>query len=566
MNTTFLSVLKNTILIFFTGIVFFWSCTSKKTAIASKAAGKAASTKQKKKLVIPKPDSILVQQEIKRIVFDSILSTELDTTISYEINALYDSLNYLPLWDYTAFPQTLNLLKDCKYDGLYASDYKVELLDSLWLLPATTDSSLSVKMARIDVLMTSAFIKYGKHLAEGKTDPYHLDPNWNYKRRAYSTKEIAQLRVSAKQESPKEYLSYCRPSDRYYASLMKWMKRSYDPEYAFKDTLNIDYPSKSLKKGDSSEVIRRMKYRLKDFQSFAGTKPNGLFDDSLEVALKEFQKYRGLVSDGIAGKSTFTALEMTLAQQRDQIRVNMERARWLFHDLPPEFLLVNIAAYQLYIFRNGKVDYQSNVVVGKLHHETPIFHSTIKYIEFNCTWTVPRKIAVNEILPQIQQDKNYLKTRHFDVLSNGEVVNYTTINFSNYNINNFPFTLRQQPGPYNSLGSMKFVFPNKYSVYLHDTPARYLFEKEGGRAFSHGCVRVQFPDRLAAELLKKNGITQADISKIIEKKETKDVSLKYPMPVFITYWTCYEGKTEKHLYFLQDVYKRDNKVLAALQK
>lgn len=401
-----------------------WSCTSTKNAPVTKVEKtEVKPTKPKVKKVepvkpyIPELDTAIVHQEIVRLASDSILLNEFTVTSSTLLDTLYDTLQYARVWDEKSLPEALIQLKNCKLDGLYAKDYDVELLDSLFLLPSNTDSSLSIKMARLDVLMTNSYLKYGAHLVEGKTDPYHLDSNWNYSRRSFSTTEIESLLKAGKKGKPEEFVTHCRPNNWYYTSLIKWMERSYDSSYAFLDTLNLKYPGKAIKKGDSSDVIRRLKYRLKDFHSFSGAHPSGFFDDSLEVALKEFQKYRGLVTDGVAGKSSFAALEMTVEEQQDQIRVNMERARWLLHDLPKEFLLVNIAAYQLYIFRNEKVEYQSNVVVGKLHHETPIFHSTIKYIQFNCTWTVPRNIAVDEILPHIQRDGNYLRTRHFDVLN-----------------------------------------------------------------------------------------------------------------------------------------------------
>jgi murein L,D-transpeptidase YcbB/YkuD len=247
------------------------------------------------------------------------------------------------------------------------------------------------------------------------------------------------------------------------------------------------------------------------------------------------------------------------------IRVNMERCRWI-HNLPPKaFLLVNIADFHLYIFRNGEIDYSSRVVVGKEHHETPVFTSDIQYVVFNPTWTVPYSIATKETLPRLQKDPNYLQNRNMTLLRNGVEVNPSTVDFSQYSINNFPFTIRQEPGIYNALGRMKFIFPNKYSVYLHDTPSKSYFSKSE-RTFSHGCVRVENPHLLAEQLLADKGYDQIKIKEVLNTEKETVVHLQEPMKVMLMYWTSYEDMSSGKMYFYQDVYNRDEKILDALLK
>ena len=219
---------------------------------------------------------------------------------------------------------------------------------------------------------------------------------------------------------------------------------------------------------------------------------------------------------------------------------------------------------ECYIIKKREIDYQCRVVVGKQYHKTPVFKSDIKYVVFNPTWTVPYSIASKEMLPKLKKDPNYLQNRNMVLLSGDKEVNPSTVDFNQYSQKNFPYTIRQEPGPNNALGLVKFIFPNKYSVYLHDTPSKSKFEKTE-RAFSHGCVRVKDPLILAEQLLGEKGYDSNKIAEVIKSKETKNVYLSNPMPVMIMYWTCYVN-TEGRIYFFRDIYGRDKKVLKELKK
>jgi len=232
---------------------------------------------------------------------------------------------------------------------------------------------------------------------------------------------------------------------------------------------------------------------------------------------------------------------------------------------PREFLLVNIADFHLYIFQDAVIDYTSRVVVGKEHHETPIFTSNIQYVVFNPTWTVPYSIATKETLPRLKRDPDYLSNRNMTLLRNGKEIDPYSIDFSKYSVNNFPFTIRQEPGIYNALGRMKFIFPNKYSVYLHDTPSKSYFEKSE-RTFSHGCVRVQNPHLLAEQLLGDKGYDQEKIKEVLKTEKETIVHLENKMPVLLMYWTCYENHENGKMYFYKDVYNRDKVILDELLK
>jgi len=231
--------------------------------------------------------------------------------------------------------------------------------------------------------------------------------------------------------------------------------------------------------------------------------------------------------------------------------------------VPQKFILVNIADYNLYLFENLEIAYQCRVVVGKQHHETPVFNSDIKYVVFNPTWTVPYSIASKEILPKLKNDPSYLQDRNMTLLKGGNEVDPATVDFNIYSKNKFPFTIRQEPGPNNALGMVKFIFPNKHAVYLHDTPSKSYFEKTD-RAFSHGCVRVHNPMVLAELLLADKGYDQEKIASTLKTKELKNVYLTEPMTVMLMYWTCLQE--EGKMYFYKDVYGRDKMILKELRE
>jgi L,D-transpeptidase YcbB len=252
-----------------------------------------------------------------------------------------------------------------------------------------------------------------------------------------------------------------------------------------------------------------------------------------------------------------------LQEIEDVVRVNMERCRWLLKgELPDHYIIVNIADYYLRIYKNDKEVYKTKVVVGATNKETPSFHSKMTAIEFNPHWSVPLSISHDEILPRLKTDPDFITRNNMELMLGDSVVNIT--DFSTYTKKNFPFTIRQKPGVDNSLGVVKFIFPNRYSVYFHDTPSKSLFEKDI-RAFSHGCVRVHKPLDLANFILADEGFTPKQISEIVKSGKNTVIGLKKRIPVIITYWTCgIDAKNQ--VYFFKDIYGRDKLILKELNK
>jgi len=261
----------------------------------------------------------------------------------------------------------------------------------------------------------------------------------------------------------------------------------------------------------------------------------------------------------------YLALSRALSQANGakarQIIVNMERWRWLPRSLGKKHVLVNQAAFEVHVMEGGKMIDRRRVVVGKPYHKTPMFSHKIQYAEFNPTWTVPRSIAGNEILPKLRKDAGYLERNNYKVhtswKADAPVMNPHSVDWNSVNGKKFPYKIVQQPGENNALGQVKIMFPNKFNVYLHDTQSKSLFSKSA-RAFSHGCIRVEKPLEFTEKVFGSGALNQSKISKILANPKTQRVKLRNPLPVHLAYFTTWVegGKVKYH----KDVYGRDKLV------
>jgi murein L,D-transpeptidase YcbB/YkuD len=275
--------------------------------------------------------------------------------------------------------------------------------------------------------------------------------------------------------------------------------------------------------------------------------------------VRRFQERHGLTPDGVVGRATSAALNVGVRERIEQIRANLERARWVTGDLREEFLVVNIAGFRLYLVRGGEVVWRTRVQVGRPYRRTPVFKAQLSYLVFNPTWTVPPTIFREDLLPEIRRDAAVLAERNIDVLdAAGSLVDPFSID---WRARSLPYRLVQRPGRTNALGRVKFMFPNEHQVYLHDTPSRDLFERES-RAFSSGCIRVEDPMTLALELLGP-GWDPARIERLVETGRTETVFLDEPMDLLLLYWTT-EVDAAGRVYFWPDLYERDPAVIAGL--
>ena len=284
------------------------------------------------------------------------------------------------------------------------------------------------------------------------------------------------------------------------------------------------------------------------------------YDERLEAAVITFQARHGLEADGIVGPRTLEELNVPVEHRVDQLRASLERARWVFRDLVDDLLVVDIAGFKLHLVRDGVEIWSTPVQVGLPYHSTPIFKSQMTYLVLNPTWTVPPGILRRETLPKVREDQGYLVKENMSVIdASGRRIDPATLDWDA----RFPYSIRQEPGPNNALGRVKFMFPNPYMVYLHDTPSKSLFGK-ASRAFSHGCIRVQDPLRLAELLLEGSPEwDRAAIERTLATSKTTTVLLPEALTVMLLYWTA-EVREDGTVAFKKDIYNRDPAVIRGL--
>ena len=503
-----------------------------------------------------------VYEDIKRI-----FSTEAEAagnyadTVFHPLSNLYKYNNYQPFWLYEErMVKILDILKSSYSDGLNPDDYAYETLKKLYAT-SLKDGINKDEAFGLEMAVSRSVLLYVTHLYKGKVDPRTVFPDWNYKEPASEVISDSML-VCYFTSNLDSLPAILRPKYEIYETLRETLKQvdSLGGQSIYQE--KIPYTGRTLVKGDTSYTILSIKQRLQSTSEYNFDSLNNVFDEQLYESIKIFQKHVGVTASGKLDEKTIDKLNFTAAEVRAAIRVNMERFRWLPSELPHEFILVNIADYTLRHFVERDVVYEESVIVGREYTSTPVFEALMTYIEFNPYWTVPRSIAINEMLPSLKRNPNYLQSHNMD-LFRGSVQVPIPASFSSYTADNFPFTIRENPGPKNSLGQVKLMFPNPYSIYLHDTPGKYLFQQDE-RSFSHGCIRLKDPLKFSLHLLSKQGITQAQIDKIIRDKKNYVITLKEKMPVMLTYFTCYSKKGDGHLYFFKDIYGKDKMIIEAL--
>ena len=482
---------------------------------------------------------------------------------TYVIPEFYDRRGYTLAWQReTNMDDLIEMIEASRDEGLIPDDYHLEPLQKM-LHDHRNGGLPPCERADLDILLTDALLRLGYHYAFGKIDPRKLDSNWNLKREISGKDPVELMRAAIDADSLAPFLQDLAPSSPLYDEMKAKLAELRDIE-ARGGWPQVP-PGPTLKPGMRDErvtVIRRRLLVTDDLLNSANPDP-ALYDEELKQAVMDFQMRHTLDSDGIVGKATIAAMNVPVSARIDQIRVNMERARWVYRDLPDEFIVADIAGFRAAVIKHRQVAWDSAVQVGKPYRATPVFQDTMKYIVFNPTWTVPPTILKKDILPKLRKDPEYLQKKNMRVIDrNGTPVDAANIDWPNTTHRNFPYMIRQEPGPNNALGRIKFMFPNKHAIYLHDTPHRSGFN-HSERAFSSGCIRVQKPIELAEILLNDpEKWSREQIIKVIESKETTTVRLEKQLPVYLLYWTV--NSVDGIFYFKPDVYSRDARVLAAL--
>ncbi len=326
-----------------------------------------------------------------------------------------------------------------------------------------------------------------------------------------------------------------------------------------------------LKMGDVGDEVSRIRRQLKVVGDLSEDTPESeVFDSDMERAVRHFQYRHGLEQDGIVGRKTRAALAVPVEQRILQLTINLERWRGLPRDLGERYIMVNSAAFLLQAHAGDRAPLEMRVIVGRKNLQTPTFTESMRYLIVNPYWHVPNKIARVDLIPALLRDPGYFSSHHIRVLSSWREdameLDPLSVHWSEYlSRRAIPFQLRQDPGPHNALGRIKFMLPNRYSVYLHDTPSKQLF-KRSVRAFSHGCVRVEKPLELANYVLGGGADerTPSALESIIQQGKTRTILLPRPVPVYVVYMTAWVDHGGK-VHFQRDIYQRDRRLAARIR-
>jgi murein L,D-transpeptidase YcbB/YkuD len=478
------------------------------------------------------------------------------------ITEFYARRDFRPAWTRPAtVDELVGIIGRIDEVGLDPDDYHLEPLQRLIGRTRGGAQASPEDRAGLEILLTESFVRLGYHLRFGKVNPADLDSNWNLSRSlgGRHPAEVIQAAIDSGsiEDFIRESLDYAPLHGRLKVYLAEYR------EIASRGGWPTVPAGLTLKPGTRDPRVVALRERLVATGELDRNQPaSEMFDDVLEQAVIRFQRRHRLDADGFVGRQTLEELNVPVRDRIDQIRVNLERNRWVFRDVEDHFLAVNIAGFEVFVIKDRKIVWSSRAVVGRPYRRTPVFKSTMKYLVFNPTWTVPPGILRKDVLPAVRKDPDYLKQKNMSVIdSDGEIVDPATIDWSS---GRFPYQIRQEPGPNNALGRVKFIHPNKYFVFLHDTPSRGLFEREE-RLFSSGCIRVEHPLELAELLLDDpSKWDAAGIDKVLESGRIQTVMLPEPLTVMLLYWTVAIDSETGELIFLRDPYDRDGRVLDAL--
>ena len=491
-----------------------------------------------------------------------------------ELRIFYTERGHRPAWrsGERLSPQIdalLDALRSAEREGLRPADYHLAAIDALIARlrvagGVTTPAAVTVA-DDLDLLLSDAFLLYASHLTSGRVRPTSVEPEWNIPGRARNLTFLLATALEHGHLAPT--LAALPPTRDDYRLLREALATL--RAIAAAGGWPLVPGGSSLREGDRGPRVALLRQRL----AATGELPPGAdtqgetFDAPLTDALRRFQVRHGLEPDAIAGRLTLAALNVPALQRSRQVEANLERLRWLPRDLGPRHLLVNLADFSLALTEPGAPTLAMRVIVGRLARRTPFFTGEITGILFNPNWTVPEKLAVEDKLPLIIDDPSYLAEHGFKVFArSGDAwreIDPATVDWTSLSATRFPYRLRQDPGPGNALGRIKFQIPNRHDIYLHDTPSHELFA-HAERAFSSGCIRVELAVDLAERLLAADPAwTRARIEETIAAGSTVSVRLPEPLPVFLLSWTVWVDRNGA-LQLRDDIYGRDAALLEAL--
>lgn len=479
----------------------------------------------------------------------------------------YREREFAPAWssDGRRLPRADTLIRELQaadWEGLNPLEYHVRAVDGMrrkWPAAPTPEF-----LADFDLLLTDGYLLYASHLLGGRTNVEMAKAQWRIIRKKADPADL--LATALDTDEITESLRSLVPPHDGYARLKSALARY--REIARDGGWSAIPDGPIVKPGDADPRIPLLRQRLAaESGRPAATPDSRVLDAALRRDLAAFQRSHGIDADGRLGADTVTALNVPVDDRINQIKFTMDRWRWLPLDLGRRHIIVNIPEFRLFAREEGAPTLGMPIIVGKSDDETatPEFSHMMTYIEFSPEWNVPRRIAVEEMLPVIQADPTYLSRNHLEVLTKGAAGTWTPVDpgsiaWSSMTAAGFPYRLRQRPGPWNALGTMKFMFPNEHSVYIHGNADVGLFDRRL-RMFSHGCVRVDHPARLARWVLDDADWTPERIRQYTRQPEPVVVPLGDPVPVYLVYWTSWVSG-DGTVHFREDIYGRDRQMRA----
>ncbi|WP_417668066.1 L,D-transpeptidase family protein [Roseibium sp.] len=475
--------------------------------------------------------------------------------------SFYRSIGFSPLWlDASGLNErahlTLAAFADANAHALNPVNY-----DPLGFVTRAETAATIEDWARLDADLTRQFLRYATHLSSGRVQPNEVNKALNIFPHVPDTELLLAHALNSPDFSA--FLEALSPNTPNYARLKRRLG-----QYRDKAALGGFTPvpdGEVLKPGMEDIRVPLLRQRLiEEDYLLDGAHDGATYDGALVEAAKTFQEYHGLTVDGVIGKNTLAEINVPIEQRLIQMELNMERRRWMPDDLGNTYVFVNLADQNLKVVKNGKTWHTTRVVVGKPYHATPVFSDEMTYVEVNPFWNVPYSIATKEYLPKLRKNSRALAAQNIRVFSGEQEIAPTQVAWNNYSNGNFPFKLRQDPGDKNALGRIKFMFPNQFNIYIHDTPSKSLFDR-AQRDFSHGCIRVLDPFILGDVLLAEQGYDRKKLEQIRDSGQRKVVKLSEPLPVHLTYLTAWMNK-DGSTHFRRDIYNRDEVLLKALAK
>ena len=488
----------------------------------------------------------------------------------------YNDQNYSPSWFSenglkNEVKTLINTIKEAELEGLNPDDYHLTAIEDLMAeLQTCIETNILIaieKLVDLDLLLTNAFLMLASHLSEGRINPEAIESEWLIKPRKVNVINILQLAIATGQVA--DTIETIRQKNQEYQKLKKaYIQYRHIEQSGGWPQLTL---WRTTKKGDEGVMVSRLWSRL---EQTGDTIPAELentyfFGNVMENAVMRFQHRNGLKQDGVVGPETLAALNVPITQRVNQLKLNLERWRWLPHDFGDRYLIVNIADFMLHVMENNVSLMNMRVVVGKKYRRTPVLTGKMTYIVINPYWNIPHTLAKEDFLPRIRENPNVLNKLGIKVYESwkegAREINADTINWKRITDKTFSYKLRQNPGHVNALGQIKFMFPNKFSVYLHDTPAKNLFDKTT-RSLSSGCIRIAKPVDLAEYLLKKDlNWTRKKILDTLDSMQTQVATIPDPINIHILYLTAWVDENDL-VHFRNDIYDRDMVLDNALKK